>query len=338
VRSTTLVRIDPQLVEALLGHYATRNPWRPFERSSFRPGSVIAVEEMVPVSDLRRTEFHDGILRPAQVLHAFGACLFRAGKEGITFTALRSAEHGPFQPAELTRISLLLPHLRRALQISNRLSQLERTRAALVEGLERLTHGVFVVSRQGRVIFANRTARSIVAQRDGLAIQADGLSAASYTDRLKLRSLIAQALRTASGEGSGAGGAMTVARPSLKRPFQLLATPLRVALGPGDGLGLATVFVSDPEAPAIPGELFLEHAYGLTAGEARLASAFAASGRLEDAAQSLSIGHETARWHLKHIYRKTKTARQSELLRLLVEGAGRLDLAARAPSTPPRAS
>ena len=119
---------------------------------------------------------------------------------------------------------------------------------------------------------------------------------------------------------------MTISRPSLKRPFLVLVAPLPLALDGGEPSGLATVFVSDPEARTQPIAELARRMYGLTRTETHLASAFAASGSLAQAADALHISHETARWHLKNLFRKTGTNRQSELLRRLTDWASGLVL------------
>jgi DNA-binding CsgD family transcriptional regulator len=128
-------------------------------------------------------------------------------------------------------------------------------------------------------------------------------------------------VRTSCGEDIGGGGAMHVSRPSSKRPFNLLVTPLRLAPEAGAPPGLATVFVADPERAPQTSEAVVRRQYGLSAAEARLATTLAATGSLERAADALSIARETARWHLKRIYRKTGTHSQSALLGQLLLGA-----------------
>ena len=58
--------------------------------------------------------------------------------------------------------------------------------------------------------------------------------------------------------------------------------------------------------------------FGLTQAEARLALHLIAGETLRCAAVKLNIADETARTHLKHIFRKTGTCRQAELVLVLV--------------------
>jgi len=54
--------------------------------------------------------------------------------------------------------------------------------------------------------------------------------------------------------------------------------------------------------------------FGLTQAEARLALRLVAGETLRSAAVELSISYETARTHLKNIFKKTATGRQTQLV------------------------
>jgi len=325
IRSSRFVRFDPALQRTYGTYFATRNPWTRLSQPLFHPGFVYTPESALPLSQLERTEFYDGILRPTGVVHCFGACVLRRGDDVLSFTVVRSRTRGPYDVNELNLVRPILPHLRRAVQVNERLSALARTRARLADGLDSLQHGVIVVNRRGHVVFANQAARAIVALQDGLTIAADGLIPSSSKDRRRLRALLDDSVRTGAGEAFGAGGAMTVARPSMKRPFVLLVAPLTLPLEEGLS-GMSTIFISDPESQIESIDELARRLYGLTTTEARVASAFAASGSLDQTAERLQLSRETVRWHVRHIYRKTGTNRQAALLKVLLQGSSRLRL------------
>jgi DNA-binding CsgD family transcriptional regulator len=61
----------------------------------------------------------------------------------------------------------------------------------------------------------------------------------------------------------------------------------------------------------------LRKTYGLIEAELRLLYALSSGGALPEVARRLGIGHTTARTHLQHIFDKTQTHRQAELLALV---------------------
>jgi len=120
---------------------------------------------------------------------------------------------------------------------------------------------------------------------------------------------------------------MSVPRTSGKRAFQVLTAPLRhhVSTFAGERAPKVIALVIDPEneralLPAIVAAL-----YELTPREAELACALTSGMTLEQAAEQLGMTYETARSHLRRIFDKTETTRQSELIVLL----------ARLPKQPP---
>ena len=84
------------------------------------------------------------------------------------------------------------------------------------------------------------------------------------------------------------------------------------------------VCVFDPELENRPDLDSLRVVHGLTPAESRLAGLFVAGHSLEEAAKRLSISIHTARTHLKRILSKTRTRRQSALVRLLLLGPAAL--------------
>jgi DNA-binding CsgD family transcriptional regulator len=100
----------------------------------------------------------------------------------------------------------------------------------------------------------------------------------------------------------------------------LVATVLPLGRGKRrDTLGscAAAVFVQDPSlAPVLPGRAFAR-LYGLTDAELRVLLAMAPGLGVKEAAAMLGIGEVTARTHLQHIFAKTGTSKQTQLLNLL---------------------
>ena len=312
------VGIDPAHYAAYRSHYAAVNPWTKCGHRLYEPGRVLASDSFVHFSDLRRTEFYNDFLRDVGIAHAFGACLFQRGEVISNLTVTRSQAHGAFQERELALARVLLPHMRQAIEIHERLGDLQTAYGASADALDRLSHGVIVVDGHGRVLFVNRAAREIVIARDGLAIVGGVLEAEQVSVRLKLRVLIGRSIRSAAGDSLKAAGALRVSRPSMRRPYAVLVTPLRLTAAERTAPGMATILVSDPEREMEADATAVQTAYGLSRAEARVAGAIAADESVRRAADRLCLSVDTVRWHLKRIYRKTDTNRQAELVKLVL--------------------
>ena len=142
---------------------------------------------------------------------------------------------------------------------------------------------------------------------------------------IRLRTLLAGAVRTSSGEGLASGGVLAVARPSGRRSFHVLVCPVSVhrPVFPEVRTAAAIVFVADPEEVAVLNEATLRALFGLTSAEAKLASLIAQGTSLKEAGARLGLRRETARSRLKTVFEKTNTHRQAELVRLVVDATPR---------------
>jgi len=223
---------------------------------------------------------------------------------------------GRYEPADIERFVLLQRHLERALAMGFRLGTLGTLQQCTNELLDRNTAAILLVSEHGRVVYANRRAAALHEQRDGLAL-VDGITLGNRDDQEKLQSLIARAASDITKHD--AGGAMQAGRPSGKRPYAILVSPVSrrysafAALAPA-----ACIMITDPEERSAPSLDRLQAVLGLTGAEARLAALLAAGDDLRGAARELGITYGTARTRLAAIFQKTDTNRQADLVRLLL--------------------
>ena len=322
-----LTRFDSRIFELSSAQYATREtnpmlrvmPSLPINRY-FSHGHFISEAELL------RSDFYHDILKPLGVLHT-GVCLMpldEIHQAVINFEIPKAAVD--IDEDSIAAFNFLVPHVKRSFQVQHRLRLLEQERDAAFAALDEVPLGVVLVDAGGQVLFANRAAVATLDQRDGLSLWRKRLQAATPGRTAKLERLIGEAAATAEGRGLGAGGALSLPRPSLKRPLALLVAPLRGANGSFSGRNFtgrraaAVVFVSDPESNIETPTEMLARLYRLTPAEARLAGALLAGEGLQSAADRLCITLETARSHLKRIFDKTGTRRQAELVALLLKG------------------
>ena len=110
---------------------------------------------------------------------------------------------------------------------------------------------------------------------------------------------------------------------SRQRGRGLVATILPLSRGErrnvcGAFAAMAAIFVQDPVVvPPFPGEAFAK-LYCLTGSELRVLLAMAPGLSVKEAAEVLGVGETTAKTHLQHIYGKTGTSKQTELIHLFM--------------------
>lgn len=321
------VREDSAYVKSYNDYYAEKDCWAiSFPRYFQRP-SVLVGQMLCPDDELERSEFYADFLRPMDAFYLIGANTGKDGDEVSIVSSIRPKRAGLFGRDEISLLEILLPHLERALQLRRRLAALETQSQMLAGVLDRLPLGLILLSSSGKILLTNQAAEAILTQRDGLSSARGILETARSQETIELRRLIWGACATAAGRGFASGGAMSVSRPSLKRPFSVLVAPLRSApfQTPGERPA-AAVFVSDPETATEPNEAVLSRFFDLTRAEARVAAVLMQGKSIEETATELDISLNTARSHLKNIFGKTGTGRQGELIRLLVASPARIRL------------
>jgi DNA-binding CsgD family transcriptional regulator len=133
-----------------------------------------------------------------------------------------------------------------------------------------------------------------------------------------LQRLIARTLSVVAGASGAHAGVMRAARPSGKRPYGILVTPVPTAHHALAALHPAVCIVISDPALAVAAPAQLRAAFDLTEAEARLAALLANGEELRAAAEQLHITYGTARARLSEIFQKTDTRRQGELVTVLL--------------------
>ena len=119
-------------------------------------------------------------------------------------------------------------------EITARLRQAESSIGALRALLDALGPALLLVGGDSRPIFINRRAAQILAQRDGLALGANGLATHSIKTTRSLRAAIAgAAARAHSVHSRSLTLRFSAARPSARPPWLLSILPIALDAGLG---------------------------------------------------------------------------------------------------------
>ena len=319
------VGFDPEYVHTYRSRYAPLNPWLRKEELYRRPGAIVTGREVVNHGELVKTEFYNGWLKPQELFHRVSGVVARENHRLTYFEVLRPQGLKVFGRHEVALFGRLVPHLQQALQIQGVMGSLRVERDAMVDTLDRLPFGVFVVDRGCKPLRANSYAKELLAAADGLTLGRNGLCAGSHSESESLRELVASAAAMAVGGVIEPDGVLTLSRPSGRRPFQVLVAFLPDTHGfLDDEAPVAVLLVSDPERRVDANEDRLCRLYRLTQAEARLAGLMAQGKRLDGMAETTGVSVHTVRTHLKRIFTKTGTSSQAELVHLLLAGTGQI--------------
>ena len=310
--------IDPERARTYVEHYAAVDLYNQAARAKAKAGDIIWDYELIPPDRIAGTEIFEDYLRPQGIFGAgqsLGGILKNDARELAFIQVVSRTRRRCFAPSADETLKLLLPHVRRAVDIQTRMGE-----ARLAEvTLDRLQVGVTFLDSRGRLLRMNRAAAEMVAAHDGLELRREGLHATSRAEHMALERLIARA--AAPGLGNSApGGALAIRRPSGRRPLSLVAVPASPSVSLFSGMlgAVVVLFITDPEAgpPAAPAET-LSVLYGLTPAEARTALLIGEGRAPKEVAQALEISVDTVRTVLKRVFMKTGVDRQAALARLL---------------------
>ncbi len=190
---------------------------------------------------------------------------------------------------------------------------------AVSQALDYVALGIILLDRQANVVFANRAARTLSSEADGL-FMGTALGSARAAETQDLKEAIRRAPSSAE-DGEAHVACLRFTRPSGRRDLLLLVCPLSRPMGDGDPNDpVAIVLVSDPERrPHVPADV-LASLFGLTPTEADIALRLAEGNRLSDIAAQLNVSQTTIAYHMRNLFQKTETNRQADLVALVLAG------------------
>ncbi|MEH2609127.1 helix-turn-helix transcriptional regulator [Bradyrhizobium sp. AZCC 1693] len=315
-------RVDPELTRSLFD-WAPRNPLLPLGIGQ-PPGKVFTCGDFITQEEFTGTAFYHEWWRPAGYdTEPLTTNLLVDGAASGIFTSYGLLNRTPFDSRQKRLFAALAQHLVRAVALQRRMYRLTVTNESALIGLDRLQQGFLLVDAEARAIFVNRAARALLDSRDGLRLEAGGLSASDADGGRALRGLIKSCAGDASAV-TGSGGEVALARGA-RLPLDVVVTPVKqdtaTAIIPWtfSQRAVAIVLVSDPEEEIQARVEDLRQRFGLTPAEAAFALEIVKGDGRQAAADRLGITVGTARSHLSSIFDKTGSRRQAELVRLLLQ-------------------
>jgi DNA-binding CsgD family transcriptional regulator len=288
-------------------------------------GDVFTMQSVVPVEEFVRTDFYNEWWQ----LQGIGTAGLITGVLVDGSTVLGAAvhkrkprHHDAFGRHEVARFRTAMSHIVRAIRVQRALRLRDFRQDAVTVALDRRQHGIVMVDEAAHILFANRFAKGLLDEGDGLRPCEGRLSTAADSDRL-------EALVASCAEGArtphGPGGSLMIQRGGIRSPLHILVAPLRMAGTMADvsWLGLrrpaAILTITDPDAEAERCRRALQRRFRLTPAESAFALEIAKGDGRDAAAARRGISVSTAHAHLASIFEKTGAHRQAELARIVLD-------------------
>ena len=315
---------DLGLIVSAAGDQRTIDPHNPpLSMSPFSglpPDRLVTVDDVLTEVDWRASAYYRDWCAPHDVYHVMAVDVQTrdGGVYGLRIT--RGEAAAAFSPADRARCQLLLPHLRRALDLHLSVNQDRQMHRLYGQAMAHLMVGAIVLDEHGQVLECNPMAQAIVDMNDGLVINNRQVEATYAADNRRLQRLVREMLDVAGKPARlRAAEAISISRPSGKVSWGVVVQ----AMSPdrwteGKHRPSVALFVRDADSKAMPPVRLAQELFQLTAAETMLAIQLANGLSLEEAAEALNVRRNTARAHLRSIFSKTGVRRQTELVRIFL--------------------
>ncbi|MBU6483890.1 MAG: LuxR family transcriptional regulator [Betaproteobacteria bacterium] len=281
-------------------------------------GDVLTLATICPEDEWFESRIYHDVLKPYGIVDYIGLNALRTSSRVASVHSSRTVPAKRYGQHEICIFKLLSPHICRTLAISDALDIRTLSSQMLEATLDALVAGVYLVSRDGRVVYMNAAAAHQIKTGSALRI----VNGRLLLRDLEAREALARATdETASEKFDGESCGHSLAIPD-SQGDGYVATLLRLDRGSRQSImapfaASVAVFVQKPaRVPLVPGEAFAK-LYRLTGGELRVLIALAQGLGGKDTADMLGISEPTVRTHLQNIFSKTGTSRQADVLRLL---------------------
>ena len=280
--------------------------------------AALTVPDLIPREEFCRTRFAREWLTPQGYIDGLFAPVKKSATGCALFTVMRHLSLGFVDEEMRRRFALVVPHVRRSTLIGNVIDLHKVKAVALADSLDTLSAGMFIVEATGRIVHANASGHAMIAEADVLHARGGRLSAFAP----RANHALIDAFASTDG-GDAALGRAGIAVPLESRSGERYVAhmlPLKSGNRREGGVyyaAAAVVFVrkaalnlpSPPEAVA--------RQFKLTPAEVRVLFATVEVGGVAEVAEIIGISEATIKTHLQHLFQKTETSRQADLVKLV---------------------
>lgn len=281
-------------------------------------GQLTDTADLLPYDEFTETRFYKEWARPQRLVDTLSVTLDKSVTSIAGFGVFRHERQGRVDNEMRRRMSLIAPHVRRAVLIGKVIDLKAAEAATLADTLDGLSAGMFLADAAGRIVHANANGHAMLRMGDYLNAVCGRLAARDPQTDQTLREIFA-----AAGKGDAALGVKGIAVPlvaSNRERYVAHVLPLTAGARRHAGASYAAVaalFVhkaslntpSPPEAIA--------RTYKLTPTELRVLLAIVEVGGVPEVAETLGVSAETVKTHLGRLFVKTGTGRQADLVKLV---------------------
>jgi DNA-binding CsgD family transcriptional regulator len=285
------------------------------------------IDEMMPEGEFLRSALYLQFLKPLNIRHLLGRDVVRSEALCVKLTLERTVEQGPFGGAEKELVELLAPHIQRAIRLREQQTHGSYMQYFFEDAMAKLSIGCLMLDRGGRLVSMNACARRLLEHTDVLCVRNGLLRTVGGVDGKELGKAIDLALAAhRNGCRSQNGVALQLQTAPGNGVLDLVVKPLIAdRLLDANEKPAVVVYLNDSRKAGIDLDpAALVTMYGFTNCESRLSALLARGTSLGDAAATLGVSINTVKTHLRGIYEKLGTNKQSQVVAQLNHSTARL--------------
>lgn len=286
-----------------------------------QPINVMVAEDLLDGGRYRRSEFYQDFAKPHHQEHML---LGVVGDDERNVIGI-FREDVPFGAREITTLSRLMPHIRRAVHLRRRLQRAEHLASLSYAAFEALPGCAVVVDSECHVLYANSAAEKCLSRRDLPVYLSSEMNSGKMRlnvdnrgNAARLGAMISEAAYV------GNGGAMRfevdTGSGNRIRQFALFVLPQptqssadKIFSGAGDPV---LVMINELSRPTLVNPSLLRDLFGLSIAESSVAMALLGGQTSEAVARDRDVSLETVRTQIRMVLRKTNTSSLREFERI----------------------
>jgi DNA-binding CsgD family transcriptional regulator len=310
-------RIDPHYGQLYFESYVKLDPLTTgrFLADIEQP---VAASDLMPYDEFLETPFYKEWAQPQQVVDCLTAVIEKSATGAALFGVFRDERDGPADDEMRRRMRLIVPHIRRMVFIGNVIDLKSTEAARLVDTLDGISAGMFLVDASGRIVHANASGHAMLAE--GSLLRAVG--GKLVPNDKGAEQALCEVYATADG-GDAAVGVKGIAVPLMALDGEhnvAHVLPLTSSAHRRAGTSctaVAAVFVQKAALDTPSPQEVIGKLYKLTPTELRVLLAIVEVGGVPEVAETLGIADSTVKTHLHRLFEKTGARRQADLVKLM---------------------
>ena len=281
-------------------------------------GAIVSMPDLVPYDEFRRGRFFREWAEPQGWVDIAVAVLDKSASGSTYLTMSRDAKSGMVDQAMRERLALIVPHVRRAVQICQAIELKQAETATFMDVLDGLSVGMFLIGADGRIMHANAAGSGMLGSGDLLRSVGGRLVAGNAQVEQSLRATAAAA---ANGNEEARNSSVVVplrAHDDERYVAHMLPLTGGARRRAGEAYAAAAaMFVRKAELQYPSPPEVIGKTYDLTPAELRVLLGIVEIGGVPEVAAAFGIADTTVKTHLGRLYAKTGTARQADLVKLV---------------------